>query len=201
MTCYPNAFVNMAITSALSHQASGNTAGGPSCLSSMWMTLAFNTWTNAMLSIYSLPSKPITPSPLTRLEPNLWELVSCGITTCAHAASQCRVKSTYSYSNITIQTQNNQHAPHGHLPITYRKTEQLSPEPNTKPVLLSNNIKQIQGIIGSLLYYARAADNKLLATLSTLSTQQMQAIAATACASTNSWTTWPDWMTKLKDIN
>ena len=33
----------------------------------------------------------------------------------------------------------------------------------------------MQGIIGSLLYYARAVDNKLLATLSALSSQQAHA--------------------------
>ena len=38
------------------------------------------------------------------------------------------------------------------------------------------------GIIGSLLYYARAVDNKLLTTLSTISSQQVKATEHTARA-------------------
>ena len=43
-------------------------------------------------------------------------------------------------------------------------------------------MKRSQGIIGSLLYYARAVDNKLLTTLSTLSSQQAKATKNTAKA-------------------
>ena len=71
-----------------------------------------------------------------------------------------------------------QHAPHSCRAITYGVKEQLVPEADTSPPLDSVGIKQIQGIIGSLLYYARAVDNKLLATLSTLGAQQ-------ACATEN----------------
>jgi hypothetical protein len=68
-----------------------------------------------------------------------------------------------------------QHAPHAHRPIVYGATTQLIPDADTSPLLDDKEIKQIQGIIGSLLYYARAVDNKLLATLSTISSQQAKA--------------------------
>eukprot|EP00804_Cyclotella_cryptica_P011136 CCRYP_020838-RA/>CCRYP_020838-RA protein AED:0.39 eAED:0.39 QI:0/0/0/1/1/1/3/0/399 len=42
--------------------------------------------------------------------------------------------------------------------------------------------KRIQGIVGSLLYYARAVDNKLLVALSTISSQQTAATQNTAAA-------------------
>jgi hypothetical protein len=68
-----------------------------------------------------------------------------------------------------------QHAPHAHREIVYGAKEQLLPEADTSPPLDDEGIKRIQGIVGSLLYYARAVDNKLLATLSTISTQQAKA--------------------------
>ncbi|KAL7486231.1 hypothetical protein ACHAW6_011827 [Cyclotella cf. meneghiniana] len=75
-----------------------------------------------------------------------------------------------------------QHAPHAHIPITYGAHEQLAPVSTTEPILPPQDIKRIQGIIGSLLYYAWAVDYKLLAMLSTLSTQQALATASTAAA-------------------
>ena len=75
-----------------------------------------------------------------------------------------------------------QHAPHAHIPITYGAHEQMAPVTTNEPILPPQDIKRIQGIIGSLLYYARAVDNKLLATLSTISTQQAAATASTAAA-------------------
>ena len=68
-----------------------------------------------------------------------------------------------------------QHAPHACRTITYGAREQLLPDKDTSPPLSAAGIKRIQAIIGSLLYYARAVDNKLLATLSSLSAQQAQA--------------------------
>ena len=75
-----------------------------------------------------------------------------------------------------------QHAPHAHRDIIYGAKEQLLPETDTSPPLDETGIKRIQGIVGSLLYYARAVDNKLLATLSTISTQQATATQNTAKA-------------------
>ena len=68
-----------------------------------------------------------------------------------------------------------QHAPHKHREIIYGSKSQLEPEDDTSPRLGDADIKRIQGIVGSLLYYARAVDNKLLATLSTIGSQQANA--------------------------
>lgn len=75
-----------------------------------------------------------------------------------------------------------QHAPHKHRNIIYGTKEQLLPDENTSPPLDKAGIKQIQGIVGFLLYYARAVDNKLLVTLSTISSQQTTATQNTAAA-------------------
>ena len=56
--------------------------------------------------------------------------------------------------------------------ITYGTKEQLLPDEDMSSLLDSMGIKQVQGIVGSLLYYARAVDDKLLAMLSTISSQQ-----------------------------
>eukprot|EP00804_Cyclotella_cryptica_P024923 CCRYP_011831-RA/>CCRYP_011831-RA protein AED:0.37 eAED:0.37 QI:0/0/0/1/1/1/2/0/402 len=75
-----------------------------------------------------------------------------------------------------------QHAPHKHREIIYGAKEQLLPDKDTSPPLDTAGIKRIQGIVGSLLYYARAVDNKLLVALSTISSQQTAATQNTATA-------------------
>eukprot|EP00804_Cyclotella_cryptica_P028972 CCRYP_012388-RA/>CCRYP_012388-RA protein AED:0.44 eAED:0.46 QI:0/0/0/1/0/0/2/0/263 len=75
-----------------------------------------------------------------------------------------------------------QHAPHKHREIIYGAKEQLLPDNSTSPPLDAAGIKRIQGIEGSLLYYARAVDNKLLMALSTISSQQTAATQDTAAA-------------------
>eukprot|EP00804_Cyclotella_cryptica_P026588 CCRYP_014016-RE/>CCRYP_014016-RE protein AED:0.30 eAED:0.32 QI:0/0/0/1/0/0/2/0/287 len=73
-----------------------------------------------------------------------------------------------------------QHAPHKHRKIIYGAKEQLLPNKDTSPPLDAAGIKRIQGIVGSLLYYAQAVDNKLLVALSTISLQQTAATQNTA---------------------
>jgi hypothetical protein len=75
-----------------------------------------------------------------------------------------------------------QHSPHAHREIVYGAKEHFLPDNDTSAPLDDKGIKRIQGIIGSLLYYARAVDNKLLATLSTISSQQAHATENTATA-------------------
>jgi hypothetical protein len=75
-----------------------------------------------------------------------------------------------------------QHAPHKHREIIYGAKEHLLPDDDTSPPLDTAGIKRIQGIVGSLLYYARAVDNKLLVALSTISSQQTAATQNTAAA-------------------
>ena len=77
-----------------------------------------------------------------------------------------------------------QHSPHKHREIIYGAKLQLIPDDDTSPALNDAGIKRIQGIVGSLLYYARAVDNKLLVALSAISSQQAAATENTATAAT-----------------
>jgi hypothetical protein len=63
--------------------------------------------------------------------------------------------------------------------IVFGQTTQLTHEEPYSPPLSTEGIKRIQGIIGALLYYPRAVENMLFATLSTLSSQQATATKAT----------------------
>eukprot|EP00804_Cyclotella_cryptica_P001892 CCRYP_007355-RA/>CCRYP_007355-RA protein AED:0.47 eAED:0.41 QI:0/-1/0/1/-1/0/1/0/271 len=72
--------------------------------------------------------------------------------------------------------------PHKHREIIYGAKEQFLPDKDTIPPLDAADIKRIQGIVGSLLYYARAVDNKLLVALSTISSHQTVANQNTATA-------------------
>jgi hypothetical protein len=71
---------------------------------------------------------------------------------------------------------------HKHPKIIFGQTTQLTHVDPYSPPLSIEGVKRIQGIIGTLLYYARAVDKKLLATLSTLSSQQATATEATNVA-------------------
>ncbi len=86
-------------------------------------------------------------------------------------------------------------SPHKHHDIIFGQTTQLTHVDPYSPPLSTDGVKRIQGIIGTLLYYACAVDNKLLATLSTLSSQQATATEATNVAMNqllNYLTTYPD---------
>ena len=64
--------------------------------------------------------------------------------------------------------------------ISYGAKEQLAPEDDTSQPMDSQGTKRVQGIFGTLLYYARAMDNKLLVGLSSISSQQA---STTQCTS------------------
>ena len=70
-------------------------------------------------------------------------------------------------------------SPHKHRKVIYGAKYQLSPEDNTTPPLDSQGTKLVQGIFGSLFYYARDVDNKLLVGLSTIGSQQASATQRT----------------------
>lgn len=69
-------------------------------------------------------------------------------------------------------------APHQHIPIIYGKNVQTVPE-DTSPKLSPPEIKRVQNIVGTLLYYARAVDCTLAAALSTISSKQAHGTEAT----------------------
>ena len=50
-------------------------------------------------------------------------------------------------------------SPHKHREVTNGAKEQLNPEEDKSPPLEKEGTKLIQGILGALLYYARAVDN------------------------------------------
>ena len=62
-------------------------------------------------------------------------------------------------------------SPHKHHKVIYGAKEKLAPEDDTTPPLDSQGTKHFQGILGDLLYYARAVDNKLLVGLSAIRSQ------------------------------
>ena len=65
-----------------------------------------------------------------------------------------------------------QHSPHRQCEITYIAKQQLVPD--TSPTLYISGIRRIQGIVGALIYYGWAIDNKILAALSDIGTQQFK---------------------------
>jgi hypothetical protein len=75
-----------------------------------------------------------------------------------------------------------QHSPHKHREIVYGAKPQLTPDVDTGRPLNEAGIKRVQGIVGSLLYYARAVDNKLLVALSAIGMQQAKATTTTLAA-------------------
>jgi hypothetical protein len=79
--------------------------------------------------------------------------------------------------------------------IIFGQTTQLTHANPYSPSHSTEGVKKNQGIIGALLYYACAVDNKLLATLSILSSQQATATEATNVAMNqllNYLATYPD---------
>ena len=63
-------------------------------------------------------------------------------------------------------------SPHKHCEVIYEDKEKLAREEETTPPLDSQGTKPVQGIVGTLLYYAEAVDNKLLVGLSATRSQQ-----------------------------
>ena len=68
---------------------------------------------------------------------------------------------------------------HKHREVIYGAKEQLAPEDDTTPPLDIQGTNRVQGIVGALLYYALAVDNKLLFGLSAIGSQQAAATQRT----------------------
>ena len=73
-------------------------------------------------------------------------------------------------------------SPHKHREIIYGAKQQLSAEADDSPPLNVKGIRRIQRIVGALLYYARAVDNKLLCALSAIGSRQAAATEKTNVA-------------------
>ncbi len=70
-------------------------------------------------------------------------------------------------------------SPHKCLSISYGAKAQLTPDANTSELLDEHRKRCIQEIVGLLLYYVRAVDNKLLVALSAIAPQQSCTTVAT----------------------
>jgi hypothetical protein len=70
-------------------------------------------------------------------------------------------------------------SPYRCLPISYGTKTQVSPDEDISEFFDDARKHRIQEIIGSLLYYARAVDNKLLVALSAIAAKQSKATVAT----------------------
>jgi hypothetical protein len=68
---------------------------------------------------------------------------------------------------------------HKRLSISYGAKAQLTPYANTSELLDKYHKRCIQEIVGLLLYYARAVNNKLVVALSAIATRQSCATIAT----------------------
>eukprot|EP00804_Cyclotella_cryptica_P030727 CCRYP_009139-RA/>CCRYP_009139-RA protein AED:0.22 eAED:0.22 QI:0/0/0/1/0/0/4/0/733 len=64
-------------------------------------------------------------------------------------------------------------------PLNFGAKTQFTPDEDTSDPLDADGIKRVQGIVGALLYYARAVDNKLLYTLSDIGSEQAAATTRT----------------------
>ena len=73
-------------------------------------------------------------------------------------------------------------SPQRHRKINYGSKEQLVAEEDTSPKLNNVGIKCVQGILGALLYYARAFHNRLLVGMREIGAQQASASEQTAAA-------------------
>ena len=71
-------------------------------------------------------------------------------------------------------------SPYRHRDIFYGSKQQLAAEEDTRPKLTEAGIKRMQAIIGALLYYAHAVDNKMLVGLSAIGAQQAASTKHTA---------------------
>jgi len=75
-----------------------------------------------------------------------------------------------------------QRSPYKCMPIQYGNKTQFAAEEDTSPSLDGAGILRVQGIVGSLLYYARAVNNKLLVALNAIGSEQATATEATNAA-------------------
>ena len=73
-----------------------------------------------------------------------------------------------------------QYSPHVCAPIHYGAHTQLTdPEDTTTPLNVAG-IREVQEIVGVLLYYTRAVNSSILVTLNTIGSQQSQETERTA---------------------
>ena len=77
-----------------------------------------------------------------------------------------------------------QPSPHAWIKPTYGTKQQLTTLPDESPALNVADTKRVQEVLGTFLFYARAVDPTMLATIGTLATQQAHGTTATMTAIT-----------------
>jgi hypothetical protein len=97
---------------------------------------------------------------------------------------QCRISMPGYIKNLLIKFKHpcpSKHclSPYKCIPISYGAKAQLTPKADASERLDEHRKCRIQEIVGSLLYYARAIDNKLLVALSAIAARQSYATVAT----------------------
>ena len=78
-----------------------------------------------------------------------------------------------------------QHAPHAWVKPQYGAKTQFAPSEDTSPALDSKDIKRVQEVLGTLLFYARAIDSTMVAAIGTIATQQAKGTKTTMEAITH----------------
>ena len=79
-------------------------------------------------------------------------------------------KALHRFKHLTpIRKQN---SPHPHVTPQYGAKVQYTPDNNKSPSLNKDDTKYIQVVTGTLLYYGRAVDSRILTSLSTVATKQ-----------------------------
>jgi hypothetical protein len=73
-----------------------------------------------------------------------------------------------------------EHAPHTRNPPIYGAKTQFVSDPTTSPALSDKDVKKLQQLTGTLLYYARAVDPTLIMPISVLASEQSNATEVTA---------------------
>ncbi len=108
-----------------------------------------------------------------------------GITICwDYLCKRCRLSMPGYIDNLLIKFKHPcprkpQFSPYKCLPISYGAKTQLTPKSDTYELLDDSCKHCIHKIDGSLLYYARAVDNKLLVALSAIAARQAKATVPT----------------------
>jgi hypothetical protein len=97
---------------------------------------------------------------------------------------QCRLSMPGYIDNLLLKFKHPhplkpQLSPYTCLPISYGTKTQFLPDEDISELLDNSHKHRIQEIIGSLLYYACAVDNKLLVALSAIAAKQSKATVAT----------------------
>jgi hypothetical protein len=111
--------------------------------------------------------------------------ISCMDIEWNYAARHCRISMPGYYISMLLLKFKHPHPakpqfiPYKCLPITYGANVHITPDPDSSELLDASRKCHMQEIVGSLLYYAREVNNKLLVALSAIAACQAKATIAT----------------------